>query len=92
MGTPLMKMSDIPVIGQPYTLEGWFTTVVIRCRMCDKAQTVMLVGCNPVMCPNCNTVFQCVELAFNLQFMDQTRINIGVQKAVKISEGENVQN
>lgn len=48
---------NIPIIGQPFTLKNFFTTVQIVCN-CEGKEPVLLVGNGFGRCPACARVFQ----------------------------------
>lgn len=83
MGILVHPSTGEPIAGEPYSLEGWFSTIIIRCKMCDKLQTIVLVGGNPIMCPHCHTVFQCKVIYFDLEHPEATQIGVSAARGVE---------
>lgn len=50
-------MSDIPIVGQPFTIVTAYSTAVIQCQ-CEAKAVLVLAGLNrPAVCPACRKVF-----------------------------------
>lgn len=48
---------DVPIVGQPFTMKGFFITVQVVCNCPDK-EPVLLVGSGIGKCPACERMFQ----------------------------------
>ncbi len=52
-------LNELPIIGLPYAIKGWFLTLNLVCN-CDAKEPIMVVGSLGAVakCPACNRVFQ----------------------------------
>lgn len=61
-GKPLAfpASAAIPIIGQPFTLEGWLVQLLVTCK-CDAPKPVLIIGqpgSAAGQCPSCKKVYQ----------------------------------
>jgi hypothetical protein len=47
---------DIPVVGQPFTIKGWFPTVLLVCN-CRGKEPIMIPRGAGGQCPSCKRVY-----------------------------------
>lgn len=59
--------TGIPIIGQPFTIKGWFPTVLLICN-CGKGEAVMVPKGGAAACPACSRVFTIQAVQGNVQF------------------------
>lgn len=54
---------NVPIVGQPYDIKGWFVTIMIECK-CEKPAHFLLAGNIGAFaqCPNCKGVVQLAGL------------------------------
>ena len=80
---PMLKASasqlNVPIIGQPFDLKGWYVSVMLMCR-CGANEPTLLVGQfgAATMCPACKRVFILKSLRTNalgqMEFQLQLRV------------------
>lgn len=65
-GGPLQFKSpnEIPIVGQPFTIKGWFPTVLLVCN-CEGKEPVMLPRGGGAQCPSCKKVFTIQSVQFS---------------------------
>lgn len=75
-------LSEIPLVGQPYTLKNWFVTVEVQCN-CVAKEPVLIVGQlgSAGKCPACNNVYRMDVVETNRQ-SGQMGFGITVGRAV----------
>ena len=66
----------IPIVGQPFTLKGWFPTVVIVCNCGEAHEPILLVGEGPQACPACKRTFVIAHVTH--QHGQPPQIGIGI--------------
>lgn len=64
--------SQIPIVGQRFSIGGWFPTVLIKCH-CGAHESVMVPSGGASACPSCQTVFSVQSVRGDVNF------GIGVQ-------------
>ncbi len=57
--------ADVPIVGQPFQVKGWSSTVLITCQCVPHGEPVMLVGQAPGQCPRCQRAFVVVAVTFD---------------------------
>jgi hypothetical protein len=56
------KPSDsIPIVGQPFTIKGWFPTVLLVCN-CDAKEALMIPRGGGAQCPGCKRIFSIQQI------------------------------
>jgi hypothetical protein len=60
-------VNDIPIIGQPFTIKGWFPTVLLTCN-CAKPEAVMIPRGGAAACPSCGRIYSIQVVQGNVQF------------------------
>lgn len=53
---PLAFKPAIPIIGQPFQIKGWFSTVLIVCN-CPAKESIVIPQAAAARCPSCGRVF-----------------------------------
>lgn len=65
--------NTIPIIGQPFTVRGWFPTVLLVCN-CDAHEPVMIPRGAAAQCPGCKKLYTIQQLAFT----PEGNVNFGI--------------
>ena len=59
---PFPPTVNVPLVGQPCTVKGWFPSVLIHCN-CEAKEPMMIVGLGGVaQCPACGRGFTVTEI------------------------------
>ena len=76
---PRVDDANIPIIGAPFTLEGWFFQIVLMCR-CDNPKPVLLVGQPPhakSQCQHCKRIYMLLGISITPD--GKPNFNVGMQ-------------
>ena len=49
---PFHARPNIPIVGEPFTFQSWFPTVLVRCN-CEAQSALLIIGGAIVVCPAC---------------------------------------
>lgn len=55
--------NNLPIVGQPFTIKGWFPTVMLVCN-CEGKEPVMVPRGAAAQCPACKKLYTIQQLAF----------------------------
>jgi hypothetical protein len=72
---------DVPIVGQPFVLEGWFLQLLLTCR-CEHPKPVLILGqpgAAAGQCASCHTVYTLISLGLNPQ--GQPSFNVAMSAA-----------
>lgn len=93
MGNPFQHpRPEIPIVGQPFSLEGWFLQIILLCR-CDTPKPVLIVGQPGAalgQCGNCRRKYLLQALAidpagkpnFQIAMMADTKTDDEIARAL----------
>ena len=72
----LPPASDIPIVGQPFTIRDWYPTLLLVCHC--KAQAPVIVSRSAGQCPGCHKRYSIQGLQVSPQGQMTWQIGIGV--------------
>jgi hypothetical protein len=61
------QQPQVAIIGQPFTIKGWFPTVLLVCN-CGANEALMVPRGAGAQCPACKRVFTIQAVQGNVQF------------------------
>lgn len=70
----------IPLVGQPFTIKGWFPTVLLTCN-CEGKEPVMIPRGGAAQCPACKNIYT----------IRQIQAPAGVNFGIGVTSAEEVQ-
>lgn len=81
-----MVRQDVPIIGQPMTVVGWFPTVNVVCN-CGQHQPLLIVGFNaPSVCPHCRNGYVLQAVAQDARTGQQPSFHVAIARAEQIEQ------
>jgi hypothetical protein len=57
------KKQAVPIVGQPFSINGWFPTVLLTCH-CEAKAPVMIPRGAAAQCPGCKKLYTIQQIAF----------------------------
>lgn len=71
----IRPVSQIPILGQPVEIHGWFPTVMVTCKCVN--QPLLIVGLDAVAeCPQCHAHYRVEVISMSRQTNEAT-VSIG---------------
>jgi len=84
-GKPLpFPTANVPIIGQPFTLKGGFSTTLVQCE-CEAKVPVLVIGAGPGVCAACRRTFVVLKFAFDGQ-TGQIQANVALAQPSPAAE------
>lgn len=59
--------NNISIVGQPFTIKGWFPTVLLVCN-CEGKEPVMVPRGGAAMCPACKKIYSIQAVRGDVNF------------------------
>ena len=83
---PFRPSAQIPIVGQPFKLTGWFLTLSLQCQ-CDAREGVLIVGQigAGAECTACHRVYQIQRIDHNAQ---QNHVHFGLAIGMGSAEAD----
>jgi hypothetical protein len=53
----LFKGPNVPIVGQPFAIRGWFPTVLLQCNCSAAHEAIMIPRGAAGQCPACKKVY-----------------------------------
>jgi len=69
---------DVPIVGQPFTLEKYLVVCVVRCVPCGE---VLLLGAASAVCPKCLTLVAWTGFTYQNHPLDLAQLGLSFTSA-----------